>query len=267
MVASRRLAAVPTPTLTLRAATLALLLVTLTAGCSAASSSVAGREFLSTAVVDGGAPFALAPGTRIRLTFDATNLGVSAGCNQIGGTYRIDGGRLVFEGVAMTEMGCDQARDAQDQWLVAFLTSNPTVQVLGTDLTLDNGRTQIRLVDRTVAEPDLNLDGPTWTVVSLIDGDTASSVPAGATATLMFAADGSLQVNDGCNRGSGHWVAEGTGIRLSDVILTKMACIGPGGALEEAVLAVLKKGTIAAEIKANTLTLQAGGRGLQLQGS
>ena len=267
MIASRRLAAVPTPTLTLRAATLALVVVSLTAGCSAASSSVAGREFLSTAVADGGAPFALVPGTRIRLTFDATNLGVSAGCNHIGGTYRIDGGRLVFEGVAMTEMGCDQQRDRQDQWVIAFLASKPAVQLLGTDLTLDNGQSQIRLADRTVAEPDLTIAGPTWTVVSLIDGDAASSVPAGATATLVFGADGSLQVNDGCNRGSGHWAAEGAGIRVSDVILTKMACDGPGGALEAAVLAVLNQGTIAAEIKASTLTLQAGGRGLQLQGS
>ena len=264
-VATRRLAPVPTPTLTLRAATLALVVMTLTAGCSAASFSLTDREFLSTAVVDGGAPLALAPGTRIRLTFQATDLGVSAGCNHIGGAYRIDGGRLVFEGVAMTEMGCDPQRDRQDQWLIAFLTSKPAVQLLGTDLTLDNGQTQIRLADRTVVEPDLNIAGPTWTVVSLIDGDTASSVPAGATATLVFGADGSLQVNDGCNRGSGRWAAEGTGIRVSDVILTKMACEGPGGALEAAVLAVLNQGNIAAEIKASRLTLQAAGRGLQLQ--
>ena len=78
--------------------------------------------------------------------------------------------------------------------------------------------------------------------------------------------EGSLQVNDGCNRGSGHWAAEGTGIRVSDVILTKMACASPGVALEAAVLAVLNQGTMAAEIKASTLTLQAGARGLQLQG-
>jgi heat shock protein HslJ len=252
---------------TIRFGLAAVLLGVMASGCAAASLSPAGREFLSTAVVDGGAPFALAPGTRIRLTFEATNLGASAGCNIIGGTYKIDSGRLAYDGVAMTEMGCDQARDAQDQWLVAFLTSGPTVQLLGTDLTLDNGRTQIRLVDRTVAEPDLNLVGPTWTVVSLIDGATASSVPAGAIATLLFGADGAVQVNDGCNRGSGHWVAEGTGVRVSDVILTKMACDGAGGALEAAVLAVLNQGTIAIEIKASTLTLQAGGRGLQLQGS
>ena len=268
MVATQRLAAVPTPTPILRAAALALVVVSLTAGCSAASLSRADREFLSTAVVDGGAPLALAPGTRIRLSFQGTNLGMSAGCNHIGGSYKIDGGRLVFEGVFMTEMGCDQQRDKQDQWVIAFLTSKPAVHLLGTDLTLDNGQSQIRLADRAVVEPDLNIAGPTWTVVSLIDGDAASSVPAGATATLVFGADGTLQVNAGCNGGSGQWAAEGTGIRVSDLILTKMACDGARGALEAAVLAVLNQGTIAAEIKTSSLTLQAGAKkGLQLQGS
>jgi heat shock protein HslJ len=256
----------PTPTLRVAAA-FALVLLMLTAGCSAASFSLADREFLSTAILDGGAPFALAPGTRIRLGFEASDLAVSAGCNHIGGTYRIDGGRLVFDGVAMTEMGCDQQRDAQDQWLVKFLTSKPTVQLLGTDLTLDNGQTVVHLADRSVVEPDLNITGPTWTVVTIIDGDTASSVPAGAVATLVFGADGTLQVNDGCNRGAGHWVAEGNGLRLSDIMLTKMACDPPAGALESAVLAVLNQGSVAAEITADLLTLQADGRGLQLQGS
>jgi heat shock protein HslJ len=267
VVATRRLAPVPFATLTLRAAALALALLLVTTGCSAASFSLADREFLSTAVLDGGAPFALAPGTRIRLGFAVTDLAVSAGCNHIGGTYRIDGGRLMFEGVAMTEMGCDQQRDTQDQWLVTFLTSKPAVQLLGTDLTLDNGQTVIRLADRAVVEPDLNIAGPTWTVVSILDGDTAASVPTGATATLVFGADGTLEVDDGCNRGSGRWAVEGTGIRVRDVILTKMACDGPAGTLESAVLAVINEGSIAAEIKANMLTLQAGGRGLQLQGS
>jgi heat shock protein HslJ len=244
-----------------------VLLGLLGTACSAASLSLPDREFLSTAVVSGGAPFALAPGTRIRLGFGSTDLSVSAGCNHIGGTYRIDAGRLVFDGVFMTEMACDPPRDAQDQWIVAFLTSRPSITLVGTDLTLDNGTTTIRLVDRTLVEPDLNLVGPTWTVTSLIDGDAVSSVPAGATATLVFGADGTLQVDDGCNRGSGRWAAEGSGIKVGDVVLTKMACLGPAGALEEAVLAVLNQGSIAAEIKANLLTLRAGDRGLQLQGS
>jgi heat shock protein HslJ len=163
-------------------------------------------------------------------------------------------------------MGCDDARNRQDQWLFAFLGSKPSVTLAGTDLILDNGRTNMHLVDRTIAEPDLNLAGPTWTVTSVIDGDTVSSVPAGATATLVFNADGTVDVNPGCNHGRGSWTLDGTGIAFRDVILTKMACVDPAGALENAVLAVINQGTVQASIKANSLTLQGGGRGLQLTG-
>jgi heat shock protein HslJ len=248
-------------------ACLVILIGVMTTGCAAASFSLTDREFLSTAITDGGAPFALAPGTQIRLRFTRDGLGASAGCNSIGGTYRIEGGRLVFEGASMTEMACEPPRDAQDQWLITFLGSKPIVQLLGTDMTLDNGKIVVRLVDRTVAEPDLNIVGPTWTVTSIIEGDAVSSIPAGATATLVFKADGSIDVNDGCNRGGGKWAIDGAGIAVKDVFLTKMACDGPAGALESAVLAVLNAGSISAEIKSGTLTLQAGGHGLQLQGS
>jgi heat shock protein HslJ len=238
------------------------------AGCQAgASLSLAGREFLSVGITDGGAPFALVPGTRVRLSFTDSNLTASAGCNTFGATYRIEGGRLVVDGGAMTEMGCDDARDRQDQWLFAFLGSRPAVALAGNDLTLDNGPTIMRLVDRTIAEPDLHLVGPTWTVTSIIEGDAVSSVPAGATATLVFHDGGTVDVNTGCNRGGGSWALDGATLTLRDVFLTKMACAEPAGSLEGAVLAVINQGTLQMSIKASLLTLQAGGRGLQLTGS
>jgi len=261
-----RLAAVPQPNRRNQlAAGLALLVLASLAGCQAAASlSLANREFLSNAITDGGAVLDLVPGTRVRLTFTDTNLSASAGCNTFGASYRIDGGRLVIDGGAMTEMGCDDPRSRQDQWLFAFLGSKPGVTLAGTDLTLDNGRATMRLVDRTIAEPDRNIVGPTWTVTSIIDGDAVSSVPAGATATLVFNADGTVDVNPGCNHGRGSWTRDGTGIAFKDVVLTKMACADPAGSLENAVLAVLNQGAVQASIRANVLTLQAGGHGLQL---
>ena len=266
---TRRLAQVPQPTHRITiAAGLALLVLASVASCQAgASLSLTGREFLSNGITDGGAPVDLVPGTRVRLTFTDTNVSAAAGCNIFGATYRIEGGRLVTDGGAMTEMGCDEARDRQDQWLFAFLGSKPGVTLVGTDLTLDNGQVIMRLVDRTIAEPDRTIVGPTWTVTSIIDGDAVSSVPAGASATLVFGNDGAVEVNAGCNRGRGTWTADGTGIAFKDVFLTKMACEGPAGALETAVLAVINQGSVHASIRANVLTLQAGGRGLQLTAS
>lgn len=236
-------------------------------GCAASAPSLAGRVFLSVGVTDGGVARPLVPGTRIRLDFRAGDLGASAGCNSMGGTYRIEDGRLVFEGGSMTEMGCDPDRDAQDQWLITLLASRPAARLTGDELILESGSVVVRLLDRKVVEPDVALSGPTWTVVSIIDGGAVSSVPAGAVATMAFKANGTFELNAGCNQGGGAWKAVGTGIEVSDLVLTKKACEGPGGTLESAVVGVLRAGSIAAAIDSNQLTLQAGTKGLQLRAS
>jgi heat shock protein HslJ len=125
----------------------------------------------------------------------------------------------------------------------------------------------VRLQDRRVADPDVPLAGPTWTVVSIIDGDAVSSVPNGTTATILFHADGTVSVNAGCNEGQATWAAVAGGIRFSALGLTKKACPGAAGELESAVVAVLTAGDVGATIEAKMLTLVAGGRGLQLSAS
>ena len=167
----------------------------------------------------------------------------------------------------MTAMGCDAERDAQDQWLIKLLGSRPTVRLAGDELTLVSDATTVTLRDRKIVEPDVALVGPTWTVVSLMDGGTVSSVPGDAVATIVLAGDGSMTINPGCNQGGATWVAVGGGLQISAILLTKKACAGAAGQLEGAVLAVLGSGTVAAAIDSNVLTLQAGRRGLQLRAS
>jgi len=256
----------PTRSFTRFATAAALITILATAGCAAAAAtSIGEREFLSVNVTDGGAPRPLVPDTRIRLNFSGTNLGASAGCNSIGGTYRIEGGRLVFEGGGMTEMGCDPQRHAQDDWLVEFLASKPAIRLNGTDLTLEGGSVVVSLRDRTVVEPDANIVGPTWTLVSIIQGDAVSSVPQGQSATLNFLADSRFELFAGCNRGGGTWKAVGGGIQFSEIMLTKMACDGPSATIEGAVLGVIEAGSVSADITSNILTLQAGANGLQFE--
>lgn len=240
-------------------------LLTAAAGCAASAPLLADREFLSVAVTEAGAARPLVAGTRIRLQFGATSLGASAGCNSMGGTYRIENGRLIFEGGSMTEMACDQDREAQDTWLVQLLGSKPAIRLTGDELILESGSTVVRLLDRKVVEPDVALAGPTWTVVSIITGDSVSSIPDGVIATLVFNADGTLTLNAGCNQGGGSWKLAGSGIEVSELVLTKRACDGAAGQLESAVVGVLRGGALAAAIKSNVLTLQAGGQGLQLR--
>lgn len=245
---------------------LVLLLVACSAAPDGAGNPLDGHEFLSASVTQDGADRPLVDGTRIRISFEDGEIGASAGCNTMGGTYRLDGGVLVFEGGAMTEMGCDDERHAQDDWLMEFLGSRPTVVQSGTDLTLTAGDTVITFQDSEVAEPDLSLTGTTWTVDSIISGDAVSSVPNGAVATITFGDDGQVEVNTGCNKGTGQFEVSNDTIRFIDVAVTEMACDGPGGQLEAAVLPVLGSDGLTWAIDAGSLTIMAADNGLGLRG-
>jgi heat shock protein HslJ len=239
------------------------------AGCaSAAPDALGGRTFLSITVHGADGPRELVPGTRVAITFgDDGRLSVSAGCNTMGGSYRIDGGRLRVTGGATTEMGCEAPRQAQDEWLFAFIGSGPTATLQGDVLTMTSRDSTIRLLDREVAEQDRPLVGPTWRVESIVVGNAVSSVPGGVAATLQFMADGRVQIATGCNQAAGTYLIEGRTIRLGQLTMTEIACSGPQGETERAVMAVLGTGVVTYAIDAAGLTLDAGRQGLLLRAS
>jgi heat shock protein HslJ len=214
-------------------------------------------------VTDGGADKPLVPNTRIRLNFQDGQLGASVGCNMMSGSYAIVDGKLVADGPwAMTEMGCDPARHAQDDWLGEFLGSSPTVTLNGNDLVLTSGEVTITLLDSEVAEPDQPLTGTLWTLTSFITGDAVSSVPAGAVATILFNEDGTVEIHPGCNSGGGNFTVLDETISFSDLVTTDMACQGPAMDVEAAVVQVLSADAITWAIDSGSLTLMAGNIGL-----
>jgi heat shock protein HslJ len=225
-----------------------------------------GRTFVSTSVVEDGEDRPLVAGTEIRLSFTDGQIGAQAGCNIFGGPYRVEDGTLVVEGGAMTEMGCDEERSAQDEWLFALLGTRPRIELSQDELVLDADGTVIALLDREVAQPDLELVGPTWTVESIIVGDAVASVPAGATANITFADDGTVHVNTGCNGGGGNYTIDGDRLRFFEVITTLRGCDAAAVDVEAAMTEMLGAGPTYA-IDANTLTLMAGDRGLVLRGA
>jgi heat shock protein HslJ len=244
-----------------------LFAVSVLAGCAGAPSpALEGREFLSTAVSENGAAKALVPGTQVRISFRDGGAHASAGCNSMSGGYVLANGRLVVDSLGMTEMGCDPPRHAQDQWLAAFLTSRPAVELTGNDLLLQGGGIAMRLVDRRVAEPDLPLVGTFWTVEALIVFDGVSTVPAGVVATLQLRPDGGFDVATGCNQGSGRVTVAGDSLRFTDLGLTRMACQGAAGQVETHFLRILGADAVAFELESQTLTLQSGEFGLVLRG-
>jgi heat shock protein HslJ len=227
----------------------------------AAPGGVEGRTFLSVDVTVGGVQKPLVPGTRISLSFRDGNLSANAGCNHIGGAYRVEGGRLIVDALAMTEMGCDQPRHAQDDEVARWLSSRPQVRLSGAELVLDGGGAVIRLLDREVAQPDRSLTGTRWVLTTIMQGDAAMSVPGDVVATLELTDEGNFSMR-ACNQGGGGYEVDETTITFGEMMLTRMACQGAAGEVEAAMLEVLEAGQVAYAIDADNLTLTAGGAGL-----
>lgn len=229
-----------------------------TRGRADPSSDLAGRTFLSTNV-EGRV---LVAGSRISLQFRDGQIGISAGCNSMGGPYAVDGDHLVIDALATTEMACDPPLMEQDNWVAEFL-GGATIVFDRDTLLLSKADTRMTLVDREVADPDRPLLGTHWVVDGIFSGGTVSSVPIDVTATLVFA-DGQVDVGAGCNSGGGSVEVTANTLAFGAIGLTKKACAQGAMAVEQAVTAVLS-GTVGYTIEAGTLTLNAGGRGLRLR--
>ena len=147
---------------------------------------------------EGGAARPLVEGTRINVRFDDGNIGLSAGCNSMGATYRIDGDVLVVDDMAMTEIGCDPARHAQDDFLASFVADRPEVELDGDRLTLTTAGVVIELDDRRLVEPDHPIVGTTWDVTGFIDGEAATNFAVDTPGRLVFDSESTLSGFDGC---------------------------------------------------------------------
>lgn len=226
-----------------------------------------GRTFLSTAVTRDGPPHELVRDTRVRVSFADGQVSANAGCNTASGRYRVDAGTLELEdGLAVTEMGCEEELQAQDEWLWELLSAAPAVALDEDRLSLRTESTVLELLDRVVADPDRPLVGEPWTVDSLVSGDAVSTTPGDATASLQFG-DDVVQVDTGCNRGRAGYERDGDRLTLGPLALTRMACPGDADELERAVVAVLESSPLTLEIEAARMTLTSadGTRGLGLR--
>jgi heat shock protein HslJ len=251
-----------------------ILLLSLLTACGAAGPAgqgaapdpgLRGRTFLATSITENGKPHELAPGTNVSFWFsDDGRLLAGGGCNSMSGPVNLTGGHIEVTDLFQTLMGCDQAREDQEGWLRTFLLGKPSWQLDGNNLVVSSDSTEITLLDRREAKPNLPLQATRWSVDTIMDGDTASSAPQGA--TLVFDAT-TVRAETGCNQGSASYTLSGNAIRFGPVITTKMACQAERMTLENAVLGALTA-EVTYQIDADRLTLHApSGRGLQLLGT
>jgi heat shock protein HslJ len=223
-----------------------------------------GREFWSTSVEGHD----LVPDTRVTLRFGADGtLGGSAGCNIMSGTWALDGTTLVAAINAITEMGCDEPRMAQDEWVGAFLSSGLSAAIDADELVLTGAGVTMTLLDREVADPDQPLEGTTWVLDGVQTGagdeSAVSSVPAGLRSTMRLDA-GQLAVDTGCNTGTASVGLEGDTLTIGPLALTKRGCAPDATELERIVTAVLQ-GAVQVEIDGRMLTVTGAGAGLMFR--
>jgi heat shock protein HslJ len=111
------------------------------------------------------------------------------------------------------------------------------------------------------------LRGTKWVVDMIVDGQSASPVPPGAEAHVVFGDGDRFNGSTGCNAMGGRSVVheDTSTITFSEVITTKMACDDDRMRLERAVLGTLR-GNVAYRIDADVLRLDApDGHGLRLR--
>ncbi|MFC5260802.1 META domain-containing protein [Kribbella qitaiheensis] len=220
-------------------------------GLDPATSTPMGNTYLSTAVT----ARQLVPRTRIRLEFarmpnknaDGPRvydvLRAHAGCNQMGTAAAagelLANGRLWIDGIGGTQVGCEPALRAQEEWLKTFLMSNPSWHVDGDELTLASDGTTIRLLDKKIAEPDFPVDGIRWKVVTTItNADLRHHRYHAEQAWISF--DGNRLTGwTGCNELSGTVTRSNTELTFTAVATSGHPCTGETADVETAILSTL----------------------------
>jgi heat shock protein HslJ len=187
---------------------------------------------------------------------------VNAGCNSLTGPYDVPGGRLAWTtGPAMTRIGCPPELMQQDQWLADLLSAGVDASLDGGSLTLSAGDVTIHLEHEKPAEAAALL-GRTLTVTELTTPNTSTALPDGVRSpTIEIAADGTVVLDTGCNRGRTTVTASGDVLEFAPPATTKMACPPPGDEVERAVLQALE-GQVTVTVDGSTATFSNGQHGL-----
>ncbi len=224
-----------------------LFLLPLLVGCgSAAAPPVADGPALAGDYVADGLPAPYAEGDALRVTFQDGEVSFSATCNQMSGTADWSDRRLDVSSVGGTEMGCPGRGAAQDEWLVDFFTSQPSLTVDGTDVRLASGDVEIWLVPAGELAPDpgpdVALEGTRWQLTGIEeqDGDSVGMlvIPPGVDAWVEVA-DGRLSFRAGCNAGGGPVAVEGDRLVMGDIAIELMGCRGAEAEIENRSVRVL----------------------------
>lgn len=161
----------------------------------------------------------------------------TAGCNLITGIVGLDGDRLALRDGAHTAVLCEGARGADEAWLEAFMQARPAWRLEGMELTLTEPNAALRLLDRSVAEPNRPLEGTNWLLRSVTFHGATTLLAADKQPFVRFRA-GRFFGGTTCNDFSGD-VAGGAGaFDLTGLQVGPVPCTEPMATVERGLLAL-----------------------------
>lgn len=154
---------------------------------------------------------------------------IQADCNQVGGTYTLDGSAITIVLGPSTLAACPEG-SLGDQFVAnlgaaakySFSDGNLII-----DLKSDSGT--MRFSPQTS-----DLAGTSWTVISYNNGrGSVVSTIIGTELTATFGADGKVTGSAGCNTYSAGYEVDGNAITIGPPAVTRMACEQPEGIMEQ----------------------------------
>jgi heat shock protein HslJ len=185
--------------------------------------SIEGSEWQLVTV---GAASAVA-GSAATMRFSDGRVAGTTGCNRYTGPYTSEAaGAIEFGPLASTMMACPEPQIRQEQAFLQALDAAATYVISGGILTLKaaNGDELATFAPRESA----TLVGTPWSATGINNGKNAVvSLAAGSEVTAVFAGDGRLSGNAGCNKYSAAYEVDGNKISIKAPISTKMACPDP----------------------------------------
>jgi heat shock protein HslJ len=214
---------------------------------------------LADGTVDGNA-LTLIDAHPVTLALTPDGLGGTSACNSYFGSIGADGDTLTISELGSTMMACldDGVMDLES----AFLGALPRVTAAGRSgatLSLTGAGVELNFT-ALIPSPDAQFEGTDWTLSSLVEGDTVSSVIGTADATLRYEA-GAVSGSTGCNRLNGAATVTDGRLVTNGLATTRMAC--EGVMEQEAFVLAVLEGRPTVSIEGNALTLALDdGRGL-----
>jgi heat shock protein HslJ len=252
--------------MTSRSLSIALIIGVIVAGCSVGSANppapsaggmvdATGDWQLTSGVVD-GATFPIVADAPITMTVEGTRITGRAACNAYGGVIVVEGGRIKFSPMSMTEMACPEPAMAAEAAYVDALARIAGATRDGDRLILSGPAVEL-MFDRLPAVPVADMVGTEWVLESLVSGDAVSSV-AGEKATLRLDAGGTFKGSTGCRTFSGKWVLANGGVTPTDWGMDQTECPAALADQDSHVVGVLEGFRAAVDGRQLTLTGERG---------